>query len=500
MHRRSVIHPTVAVARPLATLAVVVVLLSGSMVVRVAAQQPPALDFNQLRGLAAQQQFEQLAEKLDQAVSDPEASGSTLLMASTAVSMLNQAAPEQAARIAKLVIQRASESLQSDRSPAGKSELAMAIARATSSLVQAQTFGGQPEAAMPIVEESARLLAELPLQSSLTAVIDVAYQRASLLARGERWDGAQQLLQGLFDRVAGGSEELPLSTQLAGMGDLQRRFQGLLGGRFAEQSQAMADRLEAAFEAVLGSDVGDGQVAQAVPSWFNHQMMKISQLSNADPSQAMKLVTATRERLESLQSALGEVEGQARAMADMRRNLDGVANRLETSLMRERLVGEPASELQADAFVNMPESDLEQLRGKVVLLDFWAVWCGPCIATFPHLRDWHERFGPQGLQIIGVTRYYGYQWNEESGRAARGEDVSREEELEMLEQFRQHHQLDYGFLVGGPDNTNSQAYGVTGIPQAVLVDKQGRVRMIRVGSGEANAKALEEMIEQLLAE
>jgi thiol-disulfide isomerase/thioredoxin len=464
------------------------------------AQQPPGLDFNQLRQLASQQQFDQLAEQISQATNDPEVSGSTLMMAGTAVAMLSQARPEQAAAIAKQVIQRSSELLKSDSSPAVKSELAMAIARATNNLVQVQVAVNQADAALPIVEESSRMLANLPLQSSLTAVVELAYQRASLLARSERWDTAQQMLQGLFDRVAGETEELQLSSRLAGMADLQRRFQGLLGGRFPEQNQAMADRLEAAFEGVLSGELGDELLTQALPSWFNHQMMKISQLTNADPAQAMSLVTQTRDRLASLRTKLGEIEGRGTGLADMSRNLDGVANRLETSLMRERMVGEPASELQADAFVNMPETSLEQLRGKVVLLDFWAVWCGPCIATFPHLRDWHERFGPEGLQIIGVTRYYGYQWNEETARAARGEDVSNEEELEMLEMFRQHHQLDYGFLVGGPDNTNSQAYGVTGIPQAVLVDKQGKVRMIRVGSGDANAKALEEMIEQLLAE
>jgi thiol-disulfide isomerase/thioredoxin len=103
----------------------------------------------------------------------------------------------------------------------------------------------------------------------------------------------------------------------------------------------------------------------------------------------------------------------------------------------------------------------KDLKGKVVLIDFWAIWHGPCIATFPHLREWREKYSDKGLVIIGLTRKYNYEWNADTGRASKiqGENTV-EQEHEMLAHFAKHHQLKHVFGIQ-KDRAISDYYGST---------------------------------------
>ncbi|MBI3469285.1 MAG: TlpA family protein disulfide reductase [Planctomycetes bacterium] len=172
---------------------------------------------------------------------------------------------------------------------------------------------------------------------------------------------------------------------------------------------------------------------------------------------------------------------------------------LAVELRRAELIGQPAIPIENASWVNGSTLTPEELKGKVVLLDFWAVWCGPCIATFPHLREWRDKYSDRGLVILGVTQHYGYGWDEVDQRPVRVENISQADEQAAMVQFAKHHQLEHTFAVM-PSSDLARKYGVTGIPQAVVVDRKGVVRLIRVGSGEQNAKDLEEMIETALAE
>src|SRR2546426_8169567 len=92
----------------------------------------------------------------------------------------------------------------------------------------------------------------------------------------------------------------------------------------------------------------------------------------------------------------------------------------------QALVGKPAPEITGDFALNGKPVKLADLKGKVVLLDFWAVWCGPCIATFPHLREWNKDYKDKGLEVVGVTSYYGFgEFDKEAGKLKpRGENVT----------------------------------------------------------------------------
>jgi thiol-disulfide isomerase/thioredoxin len=149
---------------------------------------------------------------------------------------------------------------------------------------------------------------------------------------------------------------------------------------------------------------------------------------------------------------------------------------------------EPAPELKIIEWIGQEPTALKNLRGKVVLLDFWATWCMPCIATFPRLRAWQKKYGGSDFLIIGVTKYYGRDGNK---------TMTPLQELEFLGEFKQKHKLPYPFAVAEPGE-DGMKYGINAYPTTVLLDRNGVVRYIGIGAGMEESANLEDMIKKLL--
>jgi thiol-disulfide isomerase/thioredoxin len=165
--------------------------------------------------------------------------------------------------------------------------------------------------------------------------------------------------------------------------------------------------------------------------------------------------------------------------------------RLKKKEKQYKLLSEPAPELAAiDQWFPGSPRTLAGLKGKVVLLDFWATWCGPCFDAFPALSDWHQDLTRDGLVIIGLTRYYG---------RADGMPADHPNEIAFLKRFKEKHDLGYDFAVA--DGAETQIlYAATALPTAVLIDRKGIVRYIESGTNPSRIEEMRAMILKLLNE
>lgn len=137
----------------------------------------------------------------------------------------------------------------------------------------------------------------------------------------------------------------------------------------------------------------------------------------------------------------------------------------------------PAPDFEAKA-LDGKTLRLSGLRGKVVLLDFWATWCGPCEETIPHLLELYRLHGARGLEIVGISV----------------DDTDSD-----VPPFVAQHGMRYPVVVDS-DKDLLELYGVRSIPTSVLVDREGRIRGRWLGSGDEVERELEAAVLKLLAE
>lgn len=149
-----------------------------------------------------------------------------------------------------------------------------------------------------------------------------------------------------------------------------------------------------------------------------------------------------------------------------------------------------APEIIGTQWIDQSPVKLADLRGKIVLLDFWAHWCGPCRVTLPQLSRWHEQYKNKGLVILGMTKYWGH---------GDQQPMTPGQELAFLREFKTRNRLPYGIVVDEKEE-NELNYGVNSIPMSFLIDRKGVLRYISPGASDEEIESLGRIIQKLIDE
>ncbi len=137
------------------------------------------------------------------------------------------------------------------------------------------------------------------------------------------------------------------------------------------------------------------------------------------------------------------------------------------------LVGSTAPEINFDWSTRAGLKKLSDLKGNVVVLDFWATWCGPCIRSFPKVRDEVVHFKGSPVVILGVTSLQGQVHGLPGGKV--DTEGNPQKEYSLMTEFMKAKEMTWD-VAFSTENVFNPDYGIQGIPFVAIIDPTGKVR------------------------
>jgi len=169
---------------------------------------------------------------------------------------------------------------------------------------------------------------------------------------------------------------------------------------------------------------------------------------------------------------------------------------LESKAGRGMLVGYEAPQIDFEWVSDASAVKLSDYKGKIVVLDFWATWCGPCITSMPKIRELQAHYKGKPVVIIGVTSIQGM--HVENGKRI---DLAEkpQEEMDMMKSYIKNQDVTWTIAYSKQEVFNPD-YGVNGIPHMAIIDAKGVLRYSGIHPGATPTADKIKMIDGLLKE
>lgn len=218
----------------------------------------------------------------------------------------------------------------------------------------------------------------------------------------------------------------------------------------------------------IDDQLSDQQV-KATVSLFDSALALDSLIQDSDREALRVSILKQQERLLANATKAGNE-------ADVNRAKSNIAY-LNSPIALNKLIGGEAPDIEFVWASDGKVGHLSDLKGKVVVLDFWATWCGPCVASFPNIRELQKRYKKFPVEIIGVTSVQGRHIRRHPGEKPEAVDTkgNPDQEYELMKEFMKDADMTWKVAFSS-GNVFNPMYGVKGIPHVAIIDAEGRVR------------------------
>ncbi len=221
-----------------------------------------------------------------------------------------------------------------------------------------------------------------------------------------------------------------------------------------------------------------GQVTAAQDYARQTEQLCRQQLAHRALDAEPRLPLALGGALEVQAQAMAKNGNRGAALALLRQALrqygsTSLQARLQKNLNLLTLEGRPAPPLVETQYIGPKPLSLSALRGRPVLLFFWAHWCADCKHEEPVISRLQSEYGPKGLVLLGPTQRYGY--------AAYGEPATPQRELQYIDSVRRQYYADLSAMPVPVSKLNFDRYGASTTPTLVLINRRGIVTMYHPG-------------------